>query len=154
MAKLQLGQALTKLRKIRIQFNLGKAKQVAIPPPPPKPIPRGLKAIEKYPLYEPFAHAVIVQNPKTGEYKYILDELNLDPLERTVYNRILDILIAEIESPKEEITDPRRFFAEEAKKKSLANTASASDGSQTFHGTRFFYHAEKRPCRLRKKLTR
>jgi len=116
MAKLQLGQALTKLRRIRIQFNLGKAKQIAIPPPPPKPIPRGLKAIEKYPLYEPFAHAVIVQNPKTGEYKYILDELNLDPLERTVYNRILDILIAEIESPKEEIVDPRRFFAEEAKK--------------------------------------
>jgi flagellar protein FlaI len=57
-----------------------------------------------------------VQNPKTGEYKYILDELQLDPLERSVYNRILEILLAEIESPKEEIPDPRRFFAEEAKK--------------------------------------
>ncbi|PIU58559.1 protein kinase, partial [Candidatus Bathyarchaeota archaeon CG07_land_8_20_14_0_80_47_9] len=64
----------------------------------------------------PFAHVAIAQSPKTGEYKYVLDELQLDPLERSVYRRILDILLAEIESPKEEIADPRRFFAEEAKK--------------------------------------
>jgi flagellar protein FlaI len=67
-------------------------------------------------LYEPFAHVAIAQNPKTGEHKYILDELQLDPLERSVYHRILEILLAEIESPKEEILDPRRFFADEAKK--------------------------------------
>jgi flagellar protein FlaI len=94
---------------------LGKKEQVAVPPPPPKPVPRGFKIVDKYPLYEPFAHVAIAQNPKTGEYKYILDELQLDPLERSVYNRILDILLAEIESPKEEIADPRKFFAEEAK---------------------------------------
>jgi flagellar protein FlaI len=79
-------------------------------------VPRGFKVAEKYPLYEPFAHVAIAQNPKTGEFKYILDELQLDQLERSVYNRILEILLAEIESPKEEIPDPRRFFAEEAKK--------------------------------------
>src|SRR5512136_2968383 len=78
--------------------------------PVPKPLPRGYKILEKYPLYEPFAHVAIAQNPKTGEYKYILDELQLDPLERSVYNRILQILIAEIESPKDEILDPRKFF--------------------------------------------
>jgi flagellar protein FlaI len=72
--------------------------------------------VEKYPLYEPFAHVAIAQSPKTGELKYVLDELQLDPLERSVYNRILEILLAEIESPKEEILDPRRFFADEAKK--------------------------------------
>ncbi|MEM0058336.1 MAG: type II/IV secretion system ATPase subunit [Candidatus Bathyarchaeia archaeon] len=116
MPKLQLKDKLSKLRKIRIKFNIGKPKQVAIPPPPPKPLPRGFKVVERYPLYEPFAHVAIVQNPKTGEYKYILDELQLDPLERGVYNRILEILLAEIESPKEEIKDPRKFFAEEAKK--------------------------------------
>jgi archaeal flagellar protein FlaI len=82
----------------------------------PKTSSRGLKVIEKYPLYEPFAHVVIVQNPKTGENKYILDELQLDPLEQEVYHRILEILLAEIESPKEEIDDPRKFFAQEAKK--------------------------------------
>ncbi|MGB9854172.1 MAG: type II/IV secretion system ATPase subunit [Candidatus Bathyarchaeales archaeon] len=116
MAKLRLKEKLGKIKKIRIRINLGKPKQVAIPPPPPKPVPKGFKVVDRYPLYEPFAHVAIVQNPKTGEYKYVLDELQLDPLERSVYNRILEILLAEIESPKEEILDPRKFFAEEAKK--------------------------------------
>lgn len=96
-----------------------KQKEEAPPAPQPsaKPaITRGLKVIEKYPIYEPFAQVIIVQNPKTGEHKYILDELQLDPLETSVYHRILEILLAEIESPKEEIGDPRKFFAEEAKK--------------------------------------
>lgn len=115
MTQFRLKESLAKLKKIRIQLNLGKKEQVAVPPPPPKPVPRGFKIVDKYPLYEPFAHVAIAQNPKTGEYKYILDELQLDPLERSVYNRILDILLAEIESPKEEIADPRKFFAEEAK---------------------------------------
>jgi flagellar protein FlaI len=116
MVKLRVKETLAKIKRVRIKVNFGKKKKVAIPPPPPKPVPRGFKVVEKYPLYEPFAHVAIVQNPKTGEYKYILDELQLDPLERSVYNRILEILLAEIESPKEEIPDPRRFFAEEAKK--------------------------------------
>lgn len=116
MTQLRLKGTLTKLKKVRIKINAGKHEQVAIPPVPPKPVPRGFKILEKYPLYEPFAHVAIAQNPKTGEYKYILDELQLDPLERGVYDRILDILLAEITSPKEEILDPRRFFAEEAKK--------------------------------------
>jgi flagellar protein FlaI len=120
MPKLRLKQSLAGLKnlkkiKINIRFKK-KEKQLPIPPPPPKPIPKGLKVIEKYPLYEPFSHVVIVQNPKTGEHQYILDELQLDPLERGVYDRILEILLAEIESPKEEIADPRKFFAEEAKK--------------------------------------
>ena len=116
MAKLRLKEKLEKIKKIRIRIKLGKPKKLAIPPPPPKPIPKGFKVVDRYPLYEPFAHVAIVQNPKTGEYKYVLDELQLDPLERSVYNRILEILLAEIESPKEEILDPRKFFAEEAKK--------------------------------------
>jgi flagellar protein FlaI len=120
MPKLRLKPSLAglkNLKKIKINIHFKKKeKELPIPPPPPKPIPKGLKVIEKYPLYEPFSHVVIVQNPKTGEHKYILDELQLDPLERGVYNRILEILLAEIESPKEEILDPRKFFAEEAKK--------------------------------------
>jgi flagellar protein FlaI len=114
MAKLKLKGSFSGLKKIN--FRKKKKKEMHIPTAPPTPIPKGLKIIEKYPLYEPFSHVVIVQNPKTGEYNYILDELQLDPLERGVYNRILDILLAEIESPKEEIADPRKFFAEEAKK--------------------------------------
>jgi len=93
-----------------------KPEEIQAPPIASKPLSKGLKVIERYPLYEPFSHVAIVQNPKTGEFKYILDELQLDPLEKGVYDRILDILIAEIESPKEAIADPRKFFAEEAKK--------------------------------------
>jgi flagellar protein FlaI len=119
LSPLSLKQSFTGLKNKKISINLKKKKQEkeeAIPAPATKPVPKGLKVIDKYPLYEPFSHVVIVQNPKTGEYKYILDELQLDPLERGVYNRILEILLAEIESPKEEIADPRKFFAEEAKK--------------------------------------
>ena len=113
MAKLRLSG----LKKIRKPTS-SKKQQEAIQAPPAalKPLPKGLKVLERYPLYEPFSHVAIVQNPKTGEFKYILDELQLDPLEKSVYDRILDILLAEIESPKESIADPRKFFAEEAKK--------------------------------------
>src|SRR3990172_5064645 len=115
--KLNLKINFSGLKKIKIPIRFKKRQQPQMaPPPPPKPIPKGLKVIEKYPLYEPFSQVAIIQNPKTGEYKYILDELQLDPLERGVYDRILEILLAEIESPKEEILDPRKFFAEEAKK--------------------------------------
>jgi flagellar protein FlaI len=116
MTQLRLKGSLAKLKTVRIKFNFRKHEQAAVPPTQSKPVPKGFKIAEKYPLYEPFAHVAIAQNPKTGEYKYILDELQLDPLERSVYHRILEILLAEIESPKEEIPDPRRFFAEEAKK--------------------------------------
>lgn len=113
---LQIKNKLAKLKKIRLKVNLrGKPKPKTTPTAPLKPVPRGLKVIERYPLYEPFAHVAIVQNPRTGEYKYILDELVLDPLEQSIYNRVLDILLAEIESPKEEIGDPRKFFATEAR---------------------------------------
>jgi len=100
----------------KLKFWGKKVKKEAIPPAPPIPIPRGYKTVERTALYEPFAHAVIVQNPATGEYKYILDELALDPFERGIYDRILEILLAEIRSPKEEIKDPRVFFDTEAKK--------------------------------------
>lgn len=103
------------LNKIKLPKLRRPPMQTVVPMAPPKPVPRGFKTIERYPLYEPFAHVAIVQNPKTGEHKYILDELQLDPLEQGIYNRVLDILLAEIESPKEEIVDPRRFFATEAR---------------------------------------
>ncbi len=107
-----------KLPKINLKLNLKSKKKETEPEPTPiaKTLQKGTKIIDKYSLYEPFAQVAIIQDPKTGEHKYILDELQLDPMERGIYNRILEILLAEIESPKEEITDPRKFFANEAKK--------------------------------------
>jgi len=116
----QIKQALSKIKgltKGRSLPNITRKRKVhAIPPPPPIPIPRGYSIIERQALYEPFAHAVIVQNPSTGEYKYILDELQLDPFEREVYKHVLEILLAEIHSPREEVKDARDFFDNEAKK--------------------------------------
>jgi len=112
------GKIFSKLKKIKIRLNIGKAKpkREKVPPPPPKLLPRGYKIVGRYSLYDPFVHVAIAQNPKAGEYKYFLDELQLDSLERSIYNRILDILLAEIEPPKKEVEDPRKFFADEAKK--------------------------------------
>jgi archaeal flagellar protein FlaI len=113
----KISQKIKNIKFPKIQINLfGDEEPEGEAPPPTKTLPKGIKVIEKYPLYEPFAQVVIVQNSKTGENKYILDELQLDPMERDIYNRILEMLLAEIESPKEEIADPRKFFAEEAKK--------------------------------------
>ena len=107
-----------KLPKIQFKIKLSLKKKKPEPESIPlaKTLSKDVKIIDKYPLYEPFAQVIIIQDPKTGENKYILDELQLDPMERGIYRRILEILLAEIESPKEEITDPRKFFAEEAKK--------------------------------------
>lgn len=93
-----------------------KKKAIAIPPAPALSIPRGFTIVERQSLYEPFAHAVIVQNPTTGEYKYILDELHLDTFELDIYNKLLEVLLAEIHSPREEIKSAREFFDREAKK--------------------------------------
>jgi flagellar protein FlaI len=142
MKKIRPTQALAKLKKITVRLNVRKRKEIAIAPAQQKPVPRGFKIVEKYPLYEPFAHVAVAQNPKTGEHKYILDELQLDPLERGVYNRILEILLAEIESPKEEIRDPRRFFAEEAKK--IVNKYRISLGwLPDVSWYKILYHAER-----------
>jgi flagellar protein FlaI len=135
-------QALSKLRRVTIRFNFRKRKEATVQAPQPKSVPRGFKIVEKYPLYEPFAHVAIAQNPKTGEHKYVLDELQLDPLERGVYNRILEILLAEIESPKEEIHDPRRFFADEARK--IVNKYRISLGwLPDVSWYKILYHAER-----------
>ncbi len=97
-------------------FKKSPTVKAAPPAPPPKPLPKGYRIVERYPLYEPFAHAAIAKNPVTGEFKYILDELRLDILERNIYDRILEILLAEIASPEAEIEDPRQFFVNEAEK--------------------------------------
>ena len=61
-------------------FKKSPTVKAAPPAPPPKPLPKGYRIVERYPLYEPFAHAAIAKNPVTGEFKYILDELRLDIL--------------------------------------------------------------------------
>jgi flagellar protein FlaI len=101
--------------KLRLKFWRKRRPEIR-PTPPPKPLPRGYKVVDGYSLYEPFVHVAIAQSLATGEFKYILDELQLDALEKGIYNQIQEILLAEIRSPKEEIKNPREFFDVEAKK--------------------------------------
>jgi len=55
--------------KLKTAFKFGKRqKEEIIPPPPPVPLSRGYSVIERSALYEPFVHAVIAQDPSTGEY--------------------------------------------------------------------------------------
>ena len=105
-------------------------------------MPRGHKIVERYPLYEPFVHVAIAQNPKSGEFRYVLDELQLDILERNVYDRVLEILLAEIGSPREEIKDPRMFFAIEAEK--IVNKYRISLGwLPDVSWSKILYHAQR-----------
>ncbi len=138
----------TKIKNIKlptINLKLTKKKQstqIELPTAQPKTLPKGVKIVEKYPVNEPFSQVVIVQDPKTGEHKYILDELQLDPLERGIFNRILEILLAEIVSPKEEIADPRKFFAEQARR--IVNKYRISLGwLPDVSWYKILYHAER-----------
>jgi flagellar protein FlaI len=113
---MSLIEKVKRIKNLKLTINLKRKPKLLPPTSQRKAMPRGYKVMERYPLYEPFVHVAIAQNPDTGEYKYILDELQLDEMERGIYNRILDVLLVEIESPKEEINDPRVFFANEASK--------------------------------------
>ncbi len=118
VSKLQTRIKNIQLPKINLHSKSSKTPETEIETftQPAQVIPKGVTVVDKYPLNEPFTQVAIIQDPKTGEHKYILDELQLDTMERGVYNRILEVLLAEMGSPKEEIPDPRKFFAEEAKK--------------------------------------
>jgi flagellar protein FlaI len=129
-----------KLPKINLSIKTKKPEPELIIPQ--KVLPKNVKVMDKYPVYEPFSQVIIVQDAKTGEHKYILDELPLDPMENGIYKRILEILLAEIQSPKEEIADPRKFFAEEAQK--IVNKYRISLGwLPDVSWYKILYHAER-----------
>ena len=66
------------LKLPKIAFSKKKAPEQDLPTVAPA-LPKTMKVVDKYSLYEPFAQVAIVQDPKTGEFKYVLDELQLDP---------------------------------------------------------------------------
>ena len=125
-----------KFPKININLKIRKEKPEPDLPEPQRVLPKDVKVIDKYPLFEPFSQVAIVQDPKTGEHKYVLDELQLDPMERGIYNRILEILLQKSNHPKRKLLT-RESSSLKKPKKSLTSTASASVGFRTFRGTRF-----------------
>lgn len=80
-----------------------------------KPVPLGIPVIEKYPLKEPFVHAIIAEDPVKRTPIYLLDELSLNDEEKKVYSDIINILQIELKVPRSEI-DPKEYFEEHAKR--------------------------------------
>ncbi|ADY02005.1 type II secretion system protein E [Vulcanisaeta moutnovskia 768-28] len=77
-----------------------------------------LKELERYPLYEPFAYATIVQDEKTGDIMYYLEEITLDPTEQQVYKELVRIVMLELPPPEEltKIGDVKNYLLNELKK--------------------------------------
>jgi flagellar protein FlaI len=73
------------------------------------------KLIESYPLNEPWAYAVIVENLRTGDIIYNVEEISMNEDERKVYNDIIDYITWELEPPKK-VEDPRVYLMRYARK--------------------------------------
>lgn len=51
------------------------------------------KILDKYPVYDPWAHIVILEEEDSREIVYKVDEVPLTDLERKIFSRILDYMI-------------------------------------------------------------
>jgi len=73
------------------------------------------RVVESYPLNPPWAYARILENVKTSEKLYYVDEIPLSEAEQKVYKNIMRILYWEIKPPPSNI-DPQEYFVREAKR--------------------------------------
>lgn len=72
------------------------------------------RVVKVYPLYEPWAYAVIVENIRTGEYVYNIDEISMNEDELNIYKRVIDYLIWRLE-PLAPGADYKAYFMDKAK---------------------------------------
>ena len=73
------------------------------------------RVVESYPLNPPWAYARILENVKTGEKLYYVDEVPLSEAEQKIYKNIMRILYWEIKPPPSNV-DPQEYFVREAKR--------------------------------------
>ncbi len=71
--------------------------------------------LASYPLYEPWAYAFIVEDPKTGKIVYNVEEVSMNETELKTYKEVIDYITWELEPP-EEITDAREYLIKYARK--------------------------------------
>src|SRR5579885_2281315 len=57
-----------------------------------KRIPQNLQTVERYPLYPPFAYAIIAEDPEKKLPYYFVDELELSEREKRLYINIISTL--------------------------------------------------------------
>ena len=58
-----------------------------------------MKPIELYPLYQPWAYAHIVEDLKTGNLIYLVEEVSLNQREKEVFKEIIDYITWKLEPP-------------------------------------------------------
>ncbi len=73
-----------------------------------------MNVLESYPLYEPWAKAVIVEDPKTSKIMYLVDEIPLSPEEEKILNDVLDMLYWSLRPPPPKI-DVYDYFRAQAR---------------------------------------
>jgi len=71
--------------------------------------------LASYPLYEPWAYAFIVEDPRTGKVVYNVEEVTMNETELKTYREIIDYITWELEPP-EELTDAREYLIRYARK--------------------------------------
>lgn len=74
-----------------------------------------VKVLDKYPLADPWVEAIIVEDLRSGDIIYNVDEISLNEHELKVFKDIIDYLTWELEPPKGD-TDIREYFQKHAKR--------------------------------------
>lgn len=64
-------------------------------------IQENTEILENYPLKPPFSYALIIKDKDTGEISYIIDEIPLNDQEKEVFNKLKNILEANLQAPTE-----------------------------------------------------
>ncbi|MCD6324407.1 MAG: Flp pilus assembly complex ATPase component TadA [Desulfurococcales archaeon] len=59
-----------------------------------------MRPLDLYPLYQPWAYAHIVEDLKTGNIIYLVEEVSLNKREAEVFKEIIDYITWELEPPK------------------------------------------------------
>jgi flagellar protein FlaI len=104
-------------------------------------VPLDIKVIDRYPLKEPFCHAVIAEDSVSRSYQYLIDELKLNDQEVKIFYDIIDYLQLELKVPRSEV-NPQKYFEDHARstvekyRLSLGRTASVS-------WAKILYYAER-----------
>ncbi len=78
-------------------------------------LPRGYKVLEVKDVYLPWARVIIARNPETGDIRYFVDEVPLNPREKRLLAKIMDALYWHLRPPPPGV-DPREFFEKEARR--------------------------------------
>ncbi|MGC9148049.1 MAG: type II/IV secretion system ATPase subunit [Sulfolobales archaeon] len=72
------------------------------------------KVLERYPVNDPWAHVLIIEDERTGEIVYKIDEIPLNDLEKKLFVRILDFVMWSIGEISPEI-DPVEYLNRSAR---------------------------------------